>query len=327
MATRPDRYSPFGNITNQIGINTAASEGGPSVSPDGLTLVFDSHHNGPSQLFKATRQSLTQPFGNIEHLSACDTPGGCSANPCLSSDGSAIYYRSHTATRSTDIYVSYLIEDAVELAVIRIEDAIVEKVEALERIDASLEKELAAYKSLEEVLESGDYGDLKKGDIVTAMQTIHSAIQHQELSKKALEKSIEKLLYSLSALGYGPQPPGSNWPPNVTITRPQNGAEFNPDQNIEIEADALDYDGSVVMVEFFADENKIGEDNDGADGWTTDWYEHPEGTYSLTAKATDDDGAATTSAAVGIRVAEEPPPPPIPPPPPPPIPPPPPPRP
>ena len=108
MATRPDRYSPFGNITNQIGINTANNEGGPSVSPDGLTLVFDSHRNGPSQLFKATRQSLTQPFGNIEHLWACDTPGGSSATPCLSSDGSAIYYRSHTATRSTDIFVSYL---------------------------------------------------------------------------------------------------------------------------------------------------------------------------------------------------------------------------
>ncbi len=108
MATRPNRYSPFGNITNQIGINTADNEGGPSVSPDGLTLVFDSHRNGPSQLFKATRQSLTQPFGNIEHLWACDTPGGSSATPCLSGDGSAIYYRSHTATRSTDIFVSYL---------------------------------------------------------------------------------------------------------------------------------------------------------------------------------------------------------------------------
>ena len=92
----------------------------------------------------------------------------------------------------------------------------------------------------------------------------------------------------------------------MTITKPQNGAEFNPDQKIEIEADAWDYDGSVAMVEFFADGSKIGEDNDGADGWTTNWYDHPEGTYNLTAKATDNDGAATTSPSVGIMVVEKP---------------------
>ena len=96
----------------------------------------------------------------------------------------------------------------------------------------------------------------------------------------------------------------------MTITKPQNGARFNPDQTIEIEADAWDYDGSVVMVEFFANGSKIGEDTDGSDGWTTSWSDHAEGTYSLTATATDNEGAATTSASVGISVAEEPPPPP-----------------
>jgi len=318
MATRPDRYSPFGNITNQIGINTADNEGGPSISPDGLTIVFDSHRNGPSQLFKATRESLTQPFGNIEHLWACDTPGGSSATPCLSSDGSAIYYRSHSATQSTDIYVSYLAEkNPYKIAITRIKGAIAEKLDALERIDAALEKEWTAYEALEELLDTGDYGDLKKSDITHAMQQIHASIQHEELSKKVIQKSIEKLLYSLSTLGYGPQPPGSNWPPNVTITKPQNGDEFNPTDTIEIEADALDFDGFVVMVEFFANGNKIGEDNETADGWTTSWPDHPVGSYSLTAKATDNEGAATTSQPVSITVSEVPPPPmpPIPPPP------------
>ena len=197
-----------------------------------------------------------------------------------------------------------------EIAALMIEKAIIENIKALERIDAALEKEQMAYEALEELLESGDYGDLKKSDIIHAMQQIHSSIQHEELSKKAIEKSIEKLLYSLSALGYGPQPPGSNWPPNVTITQPEDGAEFNPDDTIEIEADALDYDGSVVMVEFFANGNKIAEDTDGSDGWTTSWSDHPEGTYSLTATATDNETAVTTSAEVVITVDEEEPPPP-----------------
>ena len=96
----------------------------------------------------------------------------------------------------------------------------------------------------------------------------------------------------------------------MTITQPQDGAEFNPDQTIEIEADAWDVDGLVVRVEFFANGSKIGEDNDGTDGWITNWYNHPVGTYSLTAKATDNDGAVTTSPAVGIAVSPPFPPPP-----------------
>ena len=213
-----------------------------------------------------------------------------------------------------------------EIAIMKIEKAIIEKIKAIERIDAALEQEWAAYDALKELLETGDYGDLKKGDIVTAMQNTHSSIQHQQQSIDALQKSIEKLLYSLSTLGYGPQPPGSNWPPYVTITQPEDGAVFTPSQTIEIEADALDFDGSVVKVEFFANGNKIAEDTDGSDGWTTSWSDHPEGSYSLTAQATDNEGAATTSPAVEISVFVPPPPPPPPPPgpwPPPPLPPPP----
>jgi hypothetical protein len=201
----------------------------------------------------------------------------------------------------------------VEIAAISIEKAIIEKVKAIERIHAGLEQEWTAYDALQQLLESGDYGDLNKGDIVAARQSIHSSIQHQQQSIDALQKSIEKLLYSLSALGYGPQPPGSNWPPNVTVTQPEDGAMFAPFQTIQIEADALDFDGFVVMVEFFANGSKIAEDNYGSDGWTTSWSDHAADTYSLTATATDNEGAATTSVAIVITVAEEPPPPPPPP--------------
>jgi hypothetical protein len=231
-------------------------------------------------------------------------------------DDVRIYDIALSAEEIQELYLNGV--NNLDFVIIQLEEAIIEKIEALEKIDAALEKEWTAYEALEELLESGDYGDLKKGDIIKAMQKVHSAIQIEELSKKALKRSIDKLLYSLSALGYGPQPPGSNWPPYVTITTPLDGAEFNPDDTIEIEVDALDFDGSVVMVEFFADGSKIGEDNDGADGWTTSWSDHPEGTYSLTATATDNEAAATTSPEVVITVVEEPPPippPPVPPPP------------
>jgi hypothetical protein len=198
-------------------------------------------------------------------------------------------------------YEAIVLLTPYELAVMSIKDATAEKVEALERIGAALEKEWAAYEALEEWLESGDYGDLNRGDIIKAKQKIHSAIQHQEQSIDALEKSIEKLEDGLSALGYEPNPP------SVNITKPQDGAMFSPSETIEIEANVWDVDGTVVKVEFFANGSKIGEDNCGADGWKTNWYDHPAGTYSLTARATDDDGAATTSPAVGITVVESPP--------------------
>jgi hypothetical protein len=212
-----------------------------------------------------------------------------------------------------DIGAYEVVPPLYKIAIMKIEKALIEKIEALEKIDAALQEEWAAYDALKELLETGDYGDLKKGDIVMAMQKIHSSIQHQQQSIDTLQKSIEKLLYSLSTLGYGPQPPGSNWPPYVTITQPEDGTEFNPEDTIEIEADALDFDGSVVMVEFFANGTRIAEDTDGSDGWTTNWVDHPEGTYSLTAQATDNEGAATTSPAVEITVFVPPPPPPPPP--------------
>jgi hypothetical protein len=227
-------------------------------------------------------------------------------------DDVIIFDRALSAEEIQQLYLSGV--NNLDLVVTQIKNAIFEKIKAIERIDAGLEQDWAAYDALQQLLENGDYGDLNKGDIVAARQTINSAIQHQLQSIDTLQKSIEKLLYSLSALGYGPQPPGSNWPPNVTIIKPQDGDEFRPDDTIEIEADVLDFDGSVVTVEFFANGNKIAEDTDGTDGWTTSWSDHPEGTYALTATATDNEAAAATSAEVVITVAEEPPPiPPIPP--------------
>jgi hypothetical protein len=115
MATRPDRNAPFGQVSNLAEINTASSDHAPFVSPDGLTLYFDSDRNGQYQLFGPTRGSLVEPFGDVEHLSVFDTPGGYSVHPCISSDGMAFYFmRQLGEDRTTrDIWVSYWEEPAV----------------------------------------------------------------------------------------------------------------------------------------------------------------------------------------------------------------------
>lgn len=94
IATRTDRYSSFGNVKNLSEINSTTTDGAPYISPDGLTLFFHSNRNGSTQIFRGTRGSLSEPFGNLEHLSLFDTPGGGSGFSRCSSDGKSLYFTS-----------------------------------------------------------------------------------------------------------------------------------------------------------------------------------------------------------------------------------------
>jgi len=85
-----------------------------------------------------------------------------------------------------------------------IEGAIAEKEELFERIDAALEKEREAYEILEQLFESGDYGDWSRQDILRAKWRIYVAIEYEEYSKKVLGKTVGELEDSLSRLGVEP---------------------------------------------------------------------------------------------------------------------------
>ncbi len=94
-----------------------------------------------------------------------------------------------------------------------------------------------------------------------------------------------------------------NHPPYVIITAPANEAQFRSEAaRIEIQAHACDIDGIVVRVEFYANGDKIGADDDGSDGWGIVWADCPEGSYKLTAKATDNLGATTSSTEIEIEI-------------------------
>lgn len=73
-------------------------------------------------------------------------------------------------------------------------------------IEAALEREQAAYYALEELLESGDYGNLRKGDIIKTKRKIMSAIQQEVQAETAVGQSIDKLDDALDTLDIGPQP-------------------------------------------------------------------------------------------------------------------------
>lgn len=94
------------------------------------------------------------------------------------------------------------------------------------------------------------------------------------------------------------EPATSNAPPLVSLLSPVNGASFVATDSITVAADATD-NGSIAKVEFFANENLIDTD-------TTAPYSVnailSAGSYSLSARATDNLGATTTSAPIAITV-------------------------
>jgi len=93
---------------------------------------------------------------------------------------------------------------------------------------------------------------------------------------------------------------GGNQPPVVSITSPANNASFTPPATVTIQASASDADGSIAKVEFFNGATKLGEATSTPYSYT--WTNVAAGTYSLTAKATDNANASTTSATVSITV-------------------------
>ena len=90
----------------------------------------------------------------------------------------------------------------------------------------------------------------------------------------------------------------ANKPPVIRITSPTKSLTFLAPATITIEVTAYDTDGSISKVEFYNGNTKIG---DKFIPFFT-WKEVPEGTYSLTAIATDNFNAKTVSAAVEVVV-------------------------
>ena len=94
--------------------------------------------------------------------------------------------------------------------------------------------------------------------------------------------------------------PGANNPPIVGIASPGEYATFAAGLDISIQAQATDLDGTIALVEFFVDGNKIGEAP--SSPFSLTWTNVPPGDYSLSARATDNGGASRASTPMEIFV-------------------------
>jgi hypothetical protein len=90
--------------------------------------------------------------------------------------------------------------------------------------------------------------------------------------------------------------------PTIALTSPSNGSNFTAPATITLTANASDADGTVSKVEFFNGSTKIGEDLTAP--YSINLNDVAEGTYSITAKATDNGGMTATSQVHSCTIAE-----------------------
>ncbi len=90
-------------------------------------------------------------------------------------------------------------------------------------------------------------------------------------------------------------------PPTVSITAPANNSTYSAPASITLTATAADSDGSISKVEFFhGGTNLIGTVT--SSPYTYNWTSVPVGSYSITAKATDNQNVPTTSSPISVTV-------------------------
>lgn len=92
----------------------------------------------------------------------------------------------------------------------------------------------------------------------------------------------------------------TNQSPTVSITAPVNNATFPAPASMSINANAADADGTISKVEFYQGTTKLGEDL--SSPYSFSWSNVAAGTYSLSAKATDNANASTTSGIITVVV-------------------------
>lgn len=89
--------------------------------------------------------------------------------------------------------------------------------------------------------------------------------------------------------------------PEISITTPMNNATYIAPADISITAAATDFDGVVTNVSFFVNSELTGQS--ASEPFDIVCSNHPVGTHTLLAIATDDLGQSTTSAPVSVRIA------------------------
>lgn len=94
IARRNDVNADFTFVRELDEVNAPPTDGGPTVTADGLEMFFDTYRNGPAAIFRATRPDTGMTFSALTELTELPmVPGGTAAGgPEISADGRTLYY-------------------------------------------------------------------------------------------------------------------------------------------------------------------------------------------------------------------------------------------
>jgi len=95
-----------------------------------------------------------------------------------------------------------------------------------------------------------------------------------------------------------------NVPPTVTLTAPTAATVIQDGESLEIRVSAVDGDGTIAKVEFYADDELLGEDD--TQPYSFNWIAPAIGTYQVKAKAIDDKNASSFTDEIEVKVNEAP---------------------
>lgn len=94
IATRTNIADPWGTPVEVAEIDTTGTnDESPWLSPDGLTIYFDSNRTGDADLYVARRSSVDEPFSAPEPITELES-SSTDADPSVSADGHHIVFYS-----------------------------------------------------------------------------------------------------------------------------------------------------------------------------------------------------------------------------------------
>jgi hypothetical protein len=204
MATRTSKTGQFGNIRELTELSSFAF-GDVSLSKDGLILYFANAdvNTFRGKLWKGTRQTINDLFGNFESLDDINKWGIHTYSPYPSVDQKTLWFTQYQQVEEvtySGIFFSRWIETPYEKAVRCLTEARDIKIDILGKMDAADQKERDALVALSEMMKTGLPEGLTRRDINKVRLNVLYALCKQFIAEFEIKKSVKELENSITIL-------------------------------------------------------------------------------------------------------------------------------